>query len=77
MPRESTPAKLLGKRKRGRPSKNAFKELKSDRNLYTEWVRSGFVHEQIENYYKVQLKHLKLGLNQNTEMIYYRYDISL
>ena len=58
MPRESTPAKLLGKRKRGRPSKNASKELKSDRNLYTEWVRSGFVHEQIENFFKVKLNGL-------------------
>ena len=48
MPRESTPAKLLGKRKRGRPSKNDSKELKSDRNLYTEWVRSGFVHGKNE-----------------------------
>ena len=48
MPRESTPAKLLGKRKRGRPSKNASKELKSNRNLYTEWVRSGFVHGKNE-----------------------------
>ena len=45
MARETTPAELLGKRKRGRPSKNATKESKipkSARNLYTEWVRNGF-----------------------------------
>ena len=45
MARETTPAELLGKRKRGRPAKNATKEpktIKSERNLYTEWVRTGF-----------------------------------
>ena len=51
MARETTPAELLGKRKRGRPAKNPTKELKtskSERNLYTEWVRTGFFSSNVE-----------------------------
>ena len=51
MARETTPAELLGKRKRGRPAKNATKDSKnskSERNLYTEWVRDGFNDTKIE-----------------------------
>ena len=48
MARETTPAKLLGKRKRGRPAKNATNEPKSEQKLYTEWVRIGFINRKIE-----------------------------
>ena len=68
MARETTPAELLGKRKRGRPAKNASKESKnpkSERKLYTEWVRTGFFSSNVElfllnkNYY-FQIKHTNL-----------------